>query len=89
MTWVKSAAGVVSWPNGFDDEPDDDELEPVDLETWRREERDTRIRTLYREGFTTAEVAQRLNSTLSTVNRVLRAAGVKPRRAPRHLSAAP
>ncbi|MFC5676029.1 hypothetical protein [Aeromicrobium endophyticum] len=90
MTWVKSATGVVSWPNGFDDEPDDSELEPVDLATWLREERDNRICQLYRADFTPAEIAAELATTSTTVHNVLRAREIPARRTrSRQLASAP
>jgi hypothetical protein len=91
MTWVKSAAGVVSWSGDFDDEPDESELEPVDVESWLRQDRDTRICVLYRADFTPAEIAERLDTTASTVQNVLRAHGVPPRvrRRRREMASAP
>jgi hypothetical protein len=90
MTWVKSAAGVVSWPKGFDDEPDESELEPVDVSAWLRQDRDTRICALYRASFTPAEIAERLDTTATTVQNVLRANGVPRRiRRRREMASAP
>jgi hypothetical protein len=89
MTWIKSAAGVVSWPKGFDDEPDADELEPVDLDGWLRQERDQQICVMYRADLTPSEIAERLDTTASTVHNVLRSNNVSPRHRSRQMASAP
>lgn len=79
MSWI-NIGGISKWIGDKFDEPPAAELPKVQMTAWHRGERDARIRSLARAGYDVTEVAERVDVSEDTVERVLRAAPKPTRR---------